>query len=425
MAKVDNSTKGWGNVLKPQGQAETPIVIQPREMKLDELVAVLDKMSGKGEKSVPYDNFISFPDMLADDGTYPTVKEFEFFPDRNAYYAHLEEGDLHMNIRVLDSDGIASVVKNLQKQRLADEIGINTEYKLPEPLKAKFTDSHESIVDSVMITDEYHQLNFTYKGKNIYPDGEVEEVDYDPEMVDGLWIENSVTADVYTGILNDIEKKKNIAVSPEKEMRDKLVDGIRNSGVMVDTNMERIVRHDHEAAGFTQGSVMYVNPSKATAKDPIILYSFLWMDNLIKNDPEKWQSVVNMVKRDNMTEWDSLHYHHPEMKPDDIAQQIIAHGCGIRGAEHFLKNGITPVSAAAGAIDTSSKLSDRILNDLAAGLNPNRKDQVLKDIDIPVVERPMTDREAVQEDPQKALHDNFEKLMEESEKQTQNRGLKV
>lgn len=56
MAKIDNSTKGWGNVLKPQDQAETPIVIQSREMKLEEPVD-LEQPHGRDISTESFNGF--------------------------------------------------------------------------------------------------------------------------------------------------------------------------------------------------------------------------------------------------------------------------------------------------------------------------------------------------------------------------------
>ena len=64
MAKIDNSMKGWGNVLKPQDQAETPIVIQSREMKLENPAALkqeLDKIIKQSDNLFLTGDFYSTP----------------------------------------------------------------------------------------------------------------------------------------------------------------------------------------------------------------------------------------------------------------------------------------------------------------------------------------------------------------------------
>lgn len=64
MEKIDNSTKGWGNVLKPQDQAETPIVIQSREMKLENPAALkqeLDKIIKQSDNLFLTGDFYSTP----------------------------------------------------------------------------------------------------------------------------------------------------------------------------------------------------------------------------------------------------------------------------------------------------------------------------------------------------------------------------
>lgn len=412
MTKVDNSTKGWGNVLKPQGQADTAVVIQPREMKLDELVAVLDKMSDKGSKVVECKDPTFCYELDDGWGDLSSIQEFRFDADRNRYYGHMEGSDFWLDTRVMGKDTIAGATKQMWKQQLADEIGINTEYKLPKPMPVMVTDGTKAVIESVKVTDDYGHLNFTYKGMNTYSDGDTYYEKFDPDLESEYSIEPSVIADISKNVLDTIAKEKNVVKDQDRELRDSLIDTIRKSGVIVETDrgVFNALNPKENISGFTQYNQIYLDPSKGNAAAPIGLYSFLWMDSAREKNPEKWNDIVKMVKTVS-GKWNI-----DGRDPDDNehARQIIARAVGNRGIERFKGKDLTSTPIT-GAVDTFDKVVEKILNDLAEGVHP-------RNIDLDAIGKSQAPAQAV--DAEKTLHDNFEELMKESEKEEQSKGIK-
>lgn len=208
MTKVNNSTKGWGNVLKPQGQADTPVVIQPREMKLDELVAVLDKISHKGIMPVPYQHGYLSSGFMGRYGVAVSFDKFTYDRDFKTYTAHMEDEGVYVDIRNIGQEGVEVGLMNLKKQQLEKVLGTDNEYKLPRPVvlidfNGKGT---QAVVDSVMLTNEYDDLVLTWQGQYTGTDGKVYKHEFDPDD-DNISNNASVITDLCDFTIKDIQQE--------------------------------------------------------------------------------------------------------------------------------------------------------------------------------------------------------------------------
>ena len=92
-----------------------------------------------------------------------------------------------------------------------------------------------------------------------------------------------------------------------------------------------------EAYGFTLGGKVYIDPKIATSETPIHEYSHLWAAALRSGNPEEWKNVVGLMK-ECKTLWERVKANYPELQTDDeIADEVLAHYSGARGAERLRK----------------------------------------------------------------------------------------
>jgi len=230
MAKIDNSTKGWGNVLKPQDQAETPIVIQSREMKPEELVDVLDKLSDNRSKTVECGNFLFCYDIIGhnDPCTLSSIDKFEFNDNLNCYFGHIEDTDLWVNTKVMSNASIEVAMKHLKKQQLEEVLGTDNEYKLPHPVVIPeiYGKGTQAVVDSVMLTDEYDDLVLTWQGQYTGTDGKVYKHEFDPDD-DNVSNDASMIAGLCDIVIKDIQQKQDMSQSvANKEIQTARIDAL-------------------------------------------------------------------------------------------------------------------------------------------------------------------------------------------------------
>lgn len=92
-----------------------------------------------------------------------------------------------------------------------------------------------------------------------------------------------------------------------------------------------------DAYGYTVGGKIYIDPRIATSETPIHEYAHLWAEALRKANPKEWQNVVELMK-DCKAVWEQVKKEYPELKTDDeIADEVLAHYSGKRGAERARK----------------------------------------------------------------------------------------
>ncbi|EJX10662.1 hypothetical protein EVA_00732, partial [gut metagenome] len=111
-----------------------------------------------------------------------------------------------------------------------------------------------------------------------------------------------------------------------------------------------------EAYGFTIGGKIYIDPKIATAETPIHEYAHLWADALRKLNPKEWQNVVELMNGTSI--WEEVKELYPELKTDDeIADEVLAHYSGRRGAERLREAQQKAASGNGNVFDKASAIS--------------------------------------------------------------------
>ena len=114
---------------------------------------------------------------------------------------------------------------------------------------------------------------------------------------------------------------------------------------------------DGEAYGFTVGGKIYIDPRIATSETPIHEYAHLWAEALRKANPKEWQNVVELMKECKSV-WEQVKKEYPELKTDDeIADEVLAHYSGRRGAERLRQEAAKAAEDAKGVLDKASVVS--------------------------------------------------------------------
>ncbi len=190
----------------------------------------------------------------------------------------------------------------------------------------------------------------------------------------------------------------------EKKLTAALVDHLRRMDLDVITDIEegqRVlaskdkVRYfktlDGEAYGFTTSGKIYIDPRIATAETPIHEYSHLWATAMRQNNPKEWKHIVELMK--DCPIWEQTKKNYPELTQSELADEVLAHYSGSRGAallrdtqnrfggvatgiiatfqsalRHFWKS----VSDMLGIHYTSAEeVADQVMTDMLAGKNVN------------------------------------------------------
>lgn len=93
---------------------------------------------------------------------------------------------------------------------------------------------------------------------------------------------------------------------------------------------------DGHAYGFTMGGKIYIDARIAGADTPIHEYTHLWAEALRKANPKEWENIVGLMKGSPL--WEEVKKKYPELETDsDIADEVLAHYSGKRGAERLRK----------------------------------------------------------------------------------------
>ncbi|MFW5532142.1 MAG: JAB domain-containing protein, partial [Segatella copri] len=153
------------------------------------------------------------------------------------------------------------------------------------------------------------------------------------------------------------------------------------------------------AYGFTVDGKIYVDKKIAGSETPIHEYSHLWAAAMRQVNPEEWKNIVNLMK--GTTLWEEVKKMYPELTTDDdIADEVLAHYSGKRGAERLKKaqeeamkqEGLMDKAAALSAIyrvkealsrfwkgvadflgvhfTSAEEVADKVLSDMLNGVNP-------------------------------------------------------
>lgn len=153
------------------------------------------------------------------------------------------------------------------------------------------------------------------------------------------------------------------------------------------------------AYGFTVDGKIYVDKKISGSETPIHEYSHLWAAAMRQVNPEEWKNIVNLMK--GTTLWEEVKKMYPELTTDDdIADEVLAHYSGKRGAERLKKaqeeamkqEGLFDKAAALSAIyrvkealnrfwkgvadfigvhfTSAEEVADKVLSDMLNGVNP-------------------------------------------------------
>lgn len=91
---------------------------------------------------------------------------------------------------------------------------------------------------------------------------------------------------------------------------------------------------DGKAYGFTVDGKVYLDPRMAGVETAVHEYTHLWADALRRVNPEEWRNVVELMKGTSV--WDEVKRNYPELESEDeIADEVLAHYSGRRGAERL------------------------------------------------------------------------------------------
>lgn len=169
---------------------------------------------------------------------------------------------------------------------------------------------------------------------------------------------------------------------------------------------------DGKTYGFAYRGDIYLDPRNIDPSKPLHEYSHLWCEALRKANPENWNSVVDVIKRDEDA-WKFIKGNYKELTEDgDIAEEVIATYSGDKGAER-LKAELQRMSKRDDAYksrwgnifknvskaiqdfwkkvgdflnikyETPEQVYNQILKDFADGVNPRKKvEAYLKERDV-------------------------------------------
>ena len=190
-----------------------------------------------------------------------------------------------------------------------------------------------------------------------------------------------------------------------------------------------------DSYGFAYKGEIHLDLRKLDAELPLHEYAHLWCEAMRRVNPDNWKNVVAIMRDDSDT-WQFVKNAYPELTDDDdLAEEVIAHYSGKRGAEKLQKelermtsrdvnygsrwgNIFQNVSKAIQDfwkhigdslnIDYVSKedIADQILNDFAKNVNPMKK------VEKWLFERDAIYRDAVENDPDLAVQ-LFEEALHE------------
>lgn len=170
-------------------------------------------------------------------------------------------------------------------------------------------------------------------------------------------IVRSIQQALYSGEFEDrtglAERQEVNASGAEREQRD---DGVR------------FFRTSSGAAyGFTVGGKIYIDPRIATSETPIHEYAHLWASALRAGNAKEWRHVVSLMKGTGL--WEEVKRNYPELTTDDeIADEVIAHYSGRRGAERLREEARKIAEGKGGVLEKAEAVStlERVRRALSA-----------------------------------------------------------
>lgn len=192
-------------------------------------------------------------------------------------------------------------------------------------------------------------------------------------------------------------------------MVDALVDKLRHNGLQVSTDWnaakdilqqlpekyEALKRDDAKVYGFVYRGTVFLNPKETGPDVPIHEYTHVWAEALRQRNPQEWQRIVELMKRETAI-WNEVVKTYPHLENDDqIADEVLATYSGRHGAQRlaeYCQEGEKPQQVFKNLLaalerfwkdvslffkrdvhyNTASDLADRVLSDFLTGVNPNK-----------------------------------------------------
>ncbi len=112
------------------------------------------------------------------------------------------------------------------------------------------------------------------------------------------------------------------------------IDRYFDEGIKPQGDIRYFRTKDGQAYGFTLNGEIYLDPRIATVETPIHEYGHLWSEALREVNPKAWEQL----KKEMFGEKDVLDFVtrlYPELKGDDLAEEVFTHFAGKRGAERL------------------------------------------------------------------------------------------
>ena len=192
-------------------------------------------------------------------------------------------------------------------------------------------------------------------------------------------------------------------------MVDALVDKLRHNGLQVSTDWaaaqdilqqlpekyEALKRDDAKVYGFVYRGTVFLNPKETGPDVPIHEYTHVWAEALRQRNPQEWQRIVDLMKRETVI-WNEVVKTYPHLENDDqIADEVLATYSGRHGAQRLAEHcqdGEKPQQVFKNLLaalerfwknvslffkrdvhyNTASDIADRVLSDFLTGVNPNK-----------------------------------------------------
>ena len=132
------------------------------------------------------------------------------------------------------------------------------------------------------------------------------------------------------------------------------IDRYFDEGIKTEGNIRYFRTSNGEAYGFILNGKIYIDPRIAKADTPIHEYTHLWAEGMRESDPEGWRKVVDIMRGEKEL-WEDIKSRYPELKTDDeIADEVLAHYSGTRGAER-LREEMRKIAEGDGTLDEKTR----------------------------------------------------------------------
>ena len=107
-----------------------------------------------------------------------------------------------------------------------------------------------------------------------------------------------------------------------------------DEGLKPEGNIKFFRAKDGHAYGFTLNGKIYIDPRIATSETPLHEYAHLWAEALRKSNPAAWGRLAEEMMSEKAL-YDHVKSLYPELKGNDLIEEVFAHYAGKRGVERM------------------------------------------------------------------------------------------